>query len=112
LKELESLFNETIELVYAVFGESAFLATFKNRESSPSRKIVYDSLMQAFSRNLKAKNRIIQNATTIKATRYSNERLLHSKRTNRHIFDGRHGEPKDVEERIKYFQELLQNYIQ
>jgi hypothetical protein len=61
--------------------------------------------MQAFSINLKAKNRIIQNAATTKATRYS-------KRTNRYIFDGRHGERKDVEERIKYFQELLQNYIQ
>jgi hypothetical protein len=57
LNEIESLFNKTIELVYAVFGESAFLAAFKNRESSPSRKIVCDYLMQAFSINLKAKQK-------------------------------------------------------
>ncbi|MEG5139206.1 MULTISPECIES: DUF262 domain-containing protein [unclassified Microcoleus] len=111
LNDLESVFNETIELVYTVFGETAFLAPSRSQESKTPRKSVYDPLMQVFSRNLKSKNRIIENAETIKETRYSDDKLLFSKRKNRHIFDGRYGDRKDVENRIEYFNEFLQSYI-
>ncbi|MEG4286849.1 hypothetical protein QUB68_27470 [Microcoleus sp. A006_D1] len=111
LNDLESVFNETLELVYTVFGETAFLAPSRSQESKTPRKSVYDPLMQVFSRNLTSKNRIIENAETIKETRYSDEQLLFSKTKNRDIFDGRYGDRKDVENRIEYFNEFLQSYI-
>lgn len=111
LKDLESLFNETIELVHTVFGDSAFLPPSRTQESKTPRKIVYDSLMQVFSRNLTSKNRIIENAKIIKETRYSNDKLLISPRNKRYIFDGRYGDRNDVEARIKYFNDFLQSYI-
>lgn len=111
LKDLESLFNQTIELVHIVFGENAFLPPSRSQESKTPRKIVYDSLMQVFSRNLKSKNRIIENAKAIKETRYSNDKLLVSPRNKRYIFDGRYNDRKDVEARIKYFNDFLQSYI-
>ena len=111
LKDLESLFNETIELVHTVFGDSAFLPPSRAQESKTPRKIVYDSLMQVFSRNLTSKNRIIENAKTIKETRYSNDKLLVSPRNKRYIFDGRYGDRNDVEARIQYFNDFLQSYI-
>ena len=111
LKDLESVFNETIELVYTVFGESAFLAPSISQESKTPRKIVYDSLMQVFSRNLISNNRIIQNAETIRKKRYSNDNLLFSTKKDRYMFDGKYNERKDVQDRINYFNEFLQNYI-
>ncbi|MEG4803978.1 DUF262 domain-containing protein [Microcoleus sp. ARI1-B5] len=111
LNTLESLFNETIELVYTVFGESAFLPPSRSQESKTPRKIVYDPLMQVFSKNLTSKNRIIENAKTIKEKKYSNDKFLISRRKNRYIFDGRFNDRKDVQERIKYFNEFLQSYI-
>jgi len=111
LNQLESLFNETIELVYAVFGDSAFLAPSRAQESKTPRKSVYDPLMQVFSRNLRDKDRIIGKAEIIKKKRYSDRNLLYVKAKNRPLFDGRYNDRKDVKLRIKYFQNFLHEYI-
>lgn len=111
MNDLESLFNETIELVYTVFGESAFLAPSITQESKSPRKIIYDSLMQVFSKNLIYKTRIIANAETIRKTRYFDPDFLLCQEKNRHLFDGRYHERKDVENRIEYFNKFLQGFI-
>ena len=112
LNELQSIFNETIGLVYSVFGDSAFLAPSISQESKTPRKSVYDPLMQVFSRNLIYKDQILENAARIKEERYSNQKELSLKdKNNRPLFDGRYSNRNDVELRIEYFDNFLQSYI-
>ena len=112
LNQLESIFDGTIELVYTVFGNSAFLAPVINQESKTPRKSIYDPLMQVFSRNLENKDRIIQNAKIINTGKYSNrDGLRNGRGKNRLLFDGRYNDRKDVQSRIDYFQNSLQKCI-
>ena len=111
LNQLESIFIETIELVYTVFGDNAFLAPENKKESKISRKTIYDPLMQVFSRNLANKDRILQKAETIKKNKYSNKKGLNEGRTNRVLFDGKYNGRKEVQSRIDYFQNFLKECI-
>lgn len=111
LNQLESIFSETIELVYTVFGDSAFLAPENKKESKIPRKTIYDPLMQVFSRNLANKDRIIQNAEIIKKNKYLNKEGLYVKWKNRFLFDGKYNDRKEVQSRIDYFQNSLDKYI-
>ena len=112
LNQLESIFDGTIELVYTVFGKSAFLAPVINQESKTPRKSIYDPLMQVFSRNLENKDRIIQNAKIINTGKYSNrDGLRNGRGKNRLLFDGRYNDRKDVQSRIDYFHNSLQECI-
>ncbi len=110
LSDLESIFKETIDLVYLVFGDEAFLPPSRLIESKTPRKSVYDPLMQVFSRNLDKKDRIIQNAEKISQERYLKEDLLYPGK-DRSLFDARYNDRKDVESRIEYFQKFLQQCI-
>lgn len=111
LNPLESIFNETIELVYTVFGDNAFLAPENKKESKIPRKIIYDPLMQVFSINLVHKDRIIQKAETIKKNIYSNKKGLDGGRRNRVLFDGKYNGRKEVQSRIDYFENFLKECI-
>lgn len=111
LNKLKSVFNETISLVHTVFGDTAFLAPSRTRQSKTPRKIIYDPLMQVFSRNLIYKDRIIENAAIIKDNIYSNEKKLYLESKNRFLFDGRYNDRMDVQLRIDYFDNFLQSYI-
>jgi hypothetical protein len=113
IKLLENLFNETIELVYSVFGESAFLLPPNpNREYKSPVKSVYDSIMQAFSQNIDHKDNLLKNSRSIKEDIYSRPELLYAQRDqNRNLFDGRYNNRNDVQVRINYFHDFLQDYI-
>jgi len=107
---LESIFKQTIDLVYQVFGDEAFLPPPRLRKSKTPRKSVYDPLMQVFSRNLDKKDRIIQNSERISKEMYLNEDLVYPGK-DRSLFDARYNDRQDVESRIEYFQKFLQQCI-
>ncbi|AFZ01946.1 DUF262 domain-containing protein [Calothrix sp. PCC 6303] len=112
INNLENLFNETINLVYSIFGDSAFIPPKEKRDNKTPIRIVYDSMMQVFANNIPHKEILLNHSKSIKSALYSDKQLLHLKEEkNRLLFDARYNNKKDVEARIKYFQNFLQSYI-
>lgn len=114
---LENLFNETIDLIYLIFRESAFLLPKQNgkRKYNSPAKIVYDSMMQVFANNISHKENLIKNSKSIKDNLYSNQELLYFQEENepdsRYLFDTKYYIGKYPELRIDYFHNFLQSYI-
>ncbi len=117
IKDLKNLFNDTINLIYSLFGESAFLSPKpeENRRYNAPAKIVYDSMMQAFANNLSEQEKLIQNREYIKNNLYSDPQGLYFKeetdRSDRYLFDSKYVIGKYLKLRIKYFHNFLQQSI-
>ncbi|MCP2728770.1 DUF262 domain-containing protein [Limnofasciculus baicalensis] len=112
IKNLANLFNETINLIYYIFGDEAFIRPKQERDSKTPLKTIYDPIMQVFANNILYKESFVKNRESIRSNLYSNKQLLYIKEeNNRSLFDGRYNNKKDVEARIKYFHDFLQDYI-
>jgi hypothetical protein len=112
IKILENLFNETINLIYSIFGDSAFILPKEKRDNKARLKIIYDSMMQVFANNISYKESFLNHRESIKNALYSNQELLYVKEeNNRPLFDSRYNNRKDVEARINYFHNFLQGYV-
>ncbi|HLO83427.1 MAG TPA: DUF262 domain-containing protein [Nostocaceae cyanobacterium] len=112
IENLGNLFNETIQLIYYILGDSAFIPPKEKRNKKKPLKTIYDPIMQVFANNISYKESLIRNKTSIKDNLYSDQELLYMKEeNNRFIFDGRYNNKQDVEARIKYFHNFLQSYI-
>jgi hypothetical protein len=113
LEKLREIFENTIDLIYEVFGASAFIPFSGKIKQHTPRKSVYDPLMQVFSRYLIHGSILIEKAQKIKDHLSSQEPKLDlfkdSNGLNRDIslFDGRYNNPSDVRARIKYFEEVV-----
>lgn len=115
--ELKNIFNDTINVIYSIFGNSAFLLPIqegKRKYNSPAKN-VYDSMMQAFAHNIEHQEKLIQNRASIKDNLYSNQEALYFKeekdRSDRYLFDTKYVIGKYLKLRIKYFHNFLQQYI-
>lgn len=112
IQNLGNLFNETINLIYSIFRDSAFIPPKEKRDNKVPLKTIYDPLMQVFANNISHKESFLNHSKSIQSTLYSNKELLYVKEeNNRLLFDGRYNNKKDVEARIKYFHNFLQGYI-
>lgn len=112
IKNLENIFQETIQLIYSILGTSAFIPPKEQRDRKTPLKTIYDPIMQVFANNIAHKKSLLKNKADIKNDLYSSKELLYIKEeNNRSLFDGRYNNKKDVEARIKYFHDFLQNYI-
>ena len=110
LKNLEVLFNDTTEVIYNIFGEKSFLLpqVGKKKYKKPT-KVVYDAIMQAFAINIQYKENLIDNAIEIEKNIYT-ELSIPAQREERYIFDGNYITSKDVQRRIDYYHDFLQDY--
>jgi hypothetical protein len=112
IKNLENLFNETINLIYYIFRDEAFIGPKQERDSKTPLKTIYDPIMQVFANNISHKENFVKNRESIQSNLYSNQSSLYIKEeNNRFLFEGRYNNKKDVEARIKYFHDFLQDYI-
>jgi hypothetical protein len=112
IKNLENLFNETIDLVYSIFGSDAFVMPKEKRGNKIPIKTIYDPMMHVFANNISDKENLLKHRQAIQSNLYQDKNLLYLKdENNRFLFDGRYNSKKDVEARIKYFQEFLQGFI-
>ncbi|MBW4505142.1 MAG: DUF262 domain-containing protein [Scytonematopsis contorta HA4267-MV1] len=112
IKNLENLFNETIDLVYSIFGDAAFIPPKERRDNKTPIRTIYDSMMQVVANNIDKKEILLNHSESIRSSLYSDKDLLYIKEeNNRPLFDGRYNNKKDVEARIKYFQEFLQGFF-
>lgn len=103
--ELEDLFKRTIEVIYEIFAESAFLLPKKRRENKKPSKTIYDPMMQAFAKNLKDHQKFRDHKEYISKGIYSRDLIDEN---DRYLFDGRYNNRKDIEDRIDYFNDFLQ----
>ena len=111
LKELENLFNITVELIYQIFQESAFLLPTNERVSKSPSKTVYDPVMQSFAFNIAHKDNLLKNAETIRKNKYKDKSTLFPNNNEKNLFDGRNNNRADVKSRIEYFNNFLKDYI-
>jgi len=112
INELERLFDDTIDIIYEIFGVSAFLFPpfYRGRDYKVPSKIIYDSITQAFAININKKEFLKKNAKGIKENIYKKKELLTTKK-DKPLFDSRYTGRNDVIERIDYYHNFLQNYI-
>ncbi|BAZ12181.1 hypothetical protein NIES4071_40090 [Calothrix sp. NIES-4071] len=112
IKNLENLFNDTIDLVYSIFGSDAFILSKENRDNKTPTKTIYDPMMQAVANNILHRETLLKHSQSIKNNLYSNKNLLYVKEENNtRLFDDGYNNKEDVEARVKYFQEFLQGFI-
>jgi hypothetical protein len=103
LEELEELFIKTINTVYEIFQENAFLLPSQKKKYKSPSKTIYDPLMQAFAMNITYTDELIQNKEEIKK--------LYNSEYDSQLFDGRYNNRKDVQNRIAFFDTFLQKCI-
>lgn len=112
IKNLKNLFNQTIDLVYSIFGEDTFVPPIEKRNDKTPTTTIYDPMMHVVANNISYKETLLKHSQAIRSNLYSNKDLLYvQEENNRFLFDGRYNNKKDVEARIKYFQEFLQGFI-
>ena len=117
LRILQNIFNDTIDVIYSIFGDSALLLPTqegKRKYNSPA-KIIYDSMMQAFANNIDYREKLIENRVSIKNNLYSETEALYFKEETdgsyRYLFDTQYFFGKYPKLRINYFHNFLQQYI-
>lgn len=112
MKNLENIFNETIDIIYQILGNKAFVPPKEDRDKNTPLKIVYDPMMQVFARKLPFKNELLKHKEAIKEEMYSDEKMLYvAEENDRFLFEGRYTTRKGLEARIRYFDNFLQKYI-
>jgi hypothetical protein len=105
---LEKLFNDTIDIIYDIFGKEAFLSPKYDRQTTKPQKTIYDPLMQSVAEHIKVKDKLLSHATLIKENKYTNPHEIEGER----LFYGRNTSPGVVKERIKYFDDLFVPYVE
>ena len=108
--QLETLFVDSIEAAYLIFGKDAFISPTYDRKVTKPQKTVYDPLMQAIALNIEKKNIMISNSEKIKEERYDENEMYIDNDKNKRLFDGRKTQVTAVQERIKYFDNLLKKH--
>lgn len=115
LSNLQNLFVDTVDLIYAILGERAFALPKKedSQEYKAPTKTIYDSIMQAFAKNIAHKTVLLNKSSEIKTKLYENPDALTrtNKDKNPYLFDGRYNNRNDVMTRIEYYDNFLQQFI-
>jgi hypothetical protein len=102
---LENIFNQTIELIYNIFGKTAFVPPRKTGKRQLPLKIVYDAMMQAFSQFIAHREILIRNTDDLK------KNIFHDTKLPPDFFKGRDNTKKDIKARIDYFINFLNQHI-
>lgn len=108
-KELEVLFNDVVDIAYALFGDKAFIAPVYERQVTKPQKTIYDPLMQSIAKHVQWKDSLILAAEHInEINRYENRPI---KFEDIKLFDGRNTVPSAVKQRVEFFDDLFEPYL-
>lgn len=109
IEDLKIIFVNTIDIAYKIFGESALYMPDAIQKKNTPTKTIYDSLLQAISKNLDKKDLLLTAAEKIKENKFKDpEKLTYISRGKQiDLFDGKYNGRSNVEARIKYFDTLL-----
>jgi len=104
-----------VGLIYGILGETAFKLPKKedSQEYKAPTKTIYDSIMQAFAKNIEHKDTLFEKKDKILDKLYQDSDSLNraDKEKNPYLFDGRYNNRKDVTTRIEYYNNFLQQFI-
>ena len=106
IDKLEQIFNNTINILWTIFGEEAFVPYNLEKPTL----FIYDSLMQSIS-NYIEDERLVQNKDDIKNKIKSKELSKFEYQADKLLFDGRYDSNTIVLRRIKYFNKLIEDII-
>lgn len=107
LLQLKNLFTESIETIYEIFGEDAFISPVYERKVTKPQKTIYDPLMQSVAKNIENKDLLLKNAIKINENKYNCKISSDGSK----VFEGRNTTPSVVNIRIKYFDDLFNTCI-
>ena len=110
LLQLEDLFIDTIDVIYTVFGEDAFLPPVYERKVNKPQKTIYDPLMQSVAKNITRKDLFLEKSLEINENKYIFKEGSIRNFNGKSFFEGRNNTPTIVKERITYFDELFDKY--
>jgi hypothetical protein len=113
LDQLKNIFEETMNLVYLIFGESALYMPDATQKKNTPTKTIYDSLMQSFSKYIDKKALLETHAEKIKSMKFRDAEKMtyNSKGKQIALFDGKYNSRNNVEARIQYFDNLISESI-
>lgn len=106
LLELENLFTETVDIIYQIFSDEAFISPGYDRKVTKPQKVIYDPLMQAIAKNIEKSESLLRNKEKINTNRYN----VKFTKDGDKLFEGRDNLPSSVELRIKHFENLFKTY--
>jgi hypothetical protein len=107
LEKLETIFIETIELVYEIFGKDAFTLPSKSNKAT---KTIYEPLMQSISKYRNYKTILVEHREEIINNKFNNYENL-TLENGKKLFDGKYNHRSVIEKRIEYFDKLFELYI-
>ena len=110
LLQLENLFIDTINVIYTIFGDDAFLPPVYERKVNKPQKTIYDPLMQSVAKNIARKDLFLGKSSEISEYKYIFKEEIIKNSNGRNFFEGRNNTPTIVKERITYFDELFDKY--
>ena len=110
INQLENLFNESIDLLYGIFGKDAFMMPLYERTVSKPQKTIFDPLMQSVSMYIDYKSELLKNREVIRENKYTEDKYI-DKNKDLRVFNGRDNLPISVKNRILYFNKLFEKYI-
>ena len=110
LNQLEDIFINTSDLIYEILGERAFFLYRKRTNNNwqwfeRPTKVLYDPLMNSFSKQLKNKGVIISKSKEIK------QKLIDLYKDNPETFEGRSTNQQDVFKRIDLIDRFLKTFL-
>ncbi len=112
IARMADLFNQTIDLVYDIFGDTAFIPPKTKILQKTPRKTVYDPMMQVFSRYLNMKSELKKHARNIKKRfQTSTSDILLPNSGSASLFDGRYNNRNHVDLRIEYFEKTINEIL-
>jgi hypothetical protein len=112
IASLEKLFIDTVDLMYSIFDNTAFLLpSFKLVEYRTPSKTIYDPIMQAFAQHIDTKGILQDHAKEIRENIYDKDKFYDIS-NGKYMFDGRYNNRNDVRTRIRFYNEFLDNYVQ
>jgi hypothetical protein len=117
IKNLSSLFEKTIDVVYTILGKRAFyipiVENFKDNTRDKPTKTMFDGIMQAFAKYIEYADIFLSKKEILVASLYTEQEAMQSKNRikNTYIFDGRYNSWSNVKERIDYFDNILKKFI-
>lgn len=110
LLDMENMFNETVNLIYGIFGKDAFMMPTYERSVVKPQKTVFDPLMQSMSKYIDYKKTLLENKEKINKMKF-NESLYISEEKGIRVFNGRDNLPTSVKNRTEYFDRLFEKFI-
>lgn len=108
-QELEKLFNDVVDIAYALFGDKAFIAPVYERQVTKPQKTIYDPLMQSIAKHVKWKDKLLLAAQDIDEINRYAKRPIKSEGIK--LFDGRNTVPSVVKQRVEFFDDLFEPYL-